>query len=243
MSLFESLRSLRGHALVGAAEYYLRPGLGRRLGGPFNGQLRRREIFEELVQRVGFDSVIECGTYRGSTTPFLQTVSGVDVDTIEANPRYFGFSRTRLARNPRIRLHLSDSRAALRRIVADGQLTARRVFVYLDAHWGDDLPLAEEVQILFGSPLQVVAMVDDFCVPDDPGYGYDDYGKGEALDSEYLDRIPGQRPRRFFPEARSDEETGLRRGCVVLADDRLADTVAACETLRHDADDVARQAA
>lgn len=231
MPLLDSLRSLRRNRVVGAAEYFLRPGLGDRLGGPFNGQARRREIYEDLVAAVGFDAVIECGTYRGSTTPFLQHTAGVDVDTVEADPRFYGFSRVRLSGSSRIRLHLSDSRAALRSFAARPDLAGRRVFVYLDAHWRDDLPLAEEVEILFGSPLSVVAMVDDFRVPGDDGYGYDAYGPDKTLDAAYLDRIPEQRFRRFYPEAPSSEETGRRRGSVVLAGAELADTVATCATL------------
>ena len=63
-------------------------------------------------------------------------------------------------------------------------------------------------------------MIDDFQVPGDAGYGYDDYGAGKILSLPYLhvDKLPGLKL--YWPSARSAEETGFRRGCLVLATGR-----------------------
>lgn len=62
-----------------------------------------------------------------------------------------------------------------------------RLFAYLDAHWGEDLPLAEKLEIVFSWDSDAIVMIDDFQVPDDPGYAYDDYGPGKALTPDLVD--------------------------------------------------------
>jgi hypothetical protein len=55
------------------------------------------------------------------------------------------------------------------------------LFFYFDAYSNEDLPLAEEIDIIFGRSPHAVVMIDDFEVTDDPGFAYDDYGPGKAL--------------------------------------------------------------
>jgi hypothetical protein len=66
----------------------------------------------------------------------------------------------------------------------DGPLrgfAGRTILFYLDAHWNDDLPLEEELELIFSVHPHAVVMIDDFQVPDDPGYQFDEYGPGKAL--------------------------------------------------------------
>ena len=220
------VQKIFGYPIFGTLEYYCRPSLRRSFGGPFNGQTFRRKIYQELLNVLRFDAIIECGTYRGTTTGYLHETSGVEIDTIEAEPRYFGFCRTRYAGNPKIRTHQGDSRTVLKRLIQEPRLAGKRVFVYLDAHWGEDLPLREELEILFTSPLQAVALVDDFRVPGDDGYGFDNYGPGKTLEVDYLTSVEHLGLRRFFPALPSQDETGSRRGCLVISKDTLAEEIA-----------------
>jgi hypothetical protein len=67
------------------------------------------------------------------------------------------------------------------------------------------------------SPLAVV-MVDDFQVPFDAGYGYDDFGPGKALTPAYIAAaMIAHKLEAYFPSTPSYAETGERRGCIVLA--------------------------
>lgn len=68
-----------------------------------------------------------------------------------------------------------------------------------------------------------VVMIDDFQVPGDPGYGFDDYGGGKVLTSACPPDMPGWRI--YYPAASSAEETGSRRGCAVLAAPDVADAL------------------
>ena len=59
-------------------------------------------------------------------------------------------------------------------------------------------------------------MIDDFEVPGDPGYGCNEYGPGLRFGPELLSAAT-QEYRHFYPATSSREETGYRRGCILLA--------------------------
>ena len=88
--------------------------------------------------------------------------------------------------------------------------------------------------VLQGRMPRAVVLIDDFAVPDDPGYGFDDYGPDAALTVTYLERSQLPRASRlFFPTVPSKEETGHRRGAAVLtADAELGEVVARTPLLR-----------
>lgn len=142
--------------------------------------------------------------------------SGLPVHTVEAVPRNFGFSRARFWPNRNVTTELGDSRTFLRDLVVRHANENTPAFAYLDAHWYDDLPLREECEILLTSSRPWVLMIDDFAVPDDTGYGYDDYGVDKNLTPEYLAPIAHLHNGLLFPRLPSEEETGARRGSAVL---------------------------
>ena len=215
MRLRTLLRRAIGDSSAGALEYFLSPRLRGSFGGPFNGQQNRQEMFRELVDRFHFSAIVETGTYRGTTTDMLARI-GVPVYTVELHPRYFSYSRMRFWWEGRPHLHLyrNDSRTFLRQLRADPSVPRENVFFYLDAHWGDDLPLREELEIIFGDWKRSVVMIDDFAVPNFD-YKFDDYGPGKALNLEYIaSLVSAHRLAVYFPALNA--ATDKDRGCVVL---------------------------
>lgn len=211
-------RHVLGERLVGQLDYLCRPELGVAWGGPFNGQEGRRAIFEALLGAVKPVAILETGTFRGTTTEYLARAA-VPVHTVERLPRNYGFAKARLRTLRNVHVAHGDSRTELRRWVEadDAPYKGQAVVAYLDAHWNADMPLVEELDILFRNCPNAVAMVDDFQVPGDAGYGFDDYGEGRALTEEYV--LPVMRNHRlaaFYPSLPSRQETGSQRGCVVL---------------------------
>lgn len=218
--LYETLLS-RTPASMAARIDLSRPSLSSAWGGPLNGQTHRRAIVREIARTYPIDQVVETGTFRGTSTEFFAAVFGVPILTIEANARYFEYSNRRLAPFPEVEVLHGDSRPALRRIAADATPT-QFPFLYLDAHWHDDLPLREELEVIARTWARCVVMVDDFEVPGDPGYGFDDYGPGKSLTAECL-RLPyldGWAV--LYPRVPSKDETGATRGCCVLLSPSLA---------------------
>jgi len=215
-------------------DYWRRPEWRETWGGPFNGQVFRQQLFVELCARISFAAVVETGTHRGSTTAYFRQNTRVPVHSFESTARHHGFARARLWRGRDVHLHHGDSRAGIAALASSGALPPGPVFFYLDAHWKGDLPLGEEVDLAFAHWPQAVAMIDDFAVPDDPGYGFDDYGPGKALTLAYLGARAAPPTAIWFPACVSSAETGAQRGSVVLARDaQLIRLITPMRTLRR----------
>jgi hypothetical protein len=210
-------------SFVGALDYHKHPESLDRWGGPFNGQCFRQMIFIDLVRACKFNTIVETGTFRGSTTLFLALNSGgAPVYTSEIRTRVFELARRRLRAIPNIHIYNSDSRKLLSTINPSSECPS---FFYLDAHWLGDLPLAEETELIARKFPSFVIMIDDFQVPGDPGYGYDDYGPGKSLSLRDFPFDSDPRFVPYFPARRSTEESGVRRGCIVLASPDLRDNL------------------
>lgn len=182
----------------------------------FNGQCFRKEIFFELLRAFDCQAIIETGTWIGNTTGFMAKNSRLPVYTCELNARFHALAKMRLAGVENIHFDLCNSIELLTKH-SKGPLSQERTFIYLDAHWYEGLPLEEEIKIIAENWKEFVIMIDDFEVPGDSGYGYDNFYESQQLDmksfSSIFDRfdlIP------FFPSVPSEQETGSKRGCVVL---------------------------
>lgn len=186
-------------------------------GGPCNGQVLRQRLLEEMAGRIGFAAVVETGTHRGTTTGFLRRLCDGPIYSFEINPRYHAFAAAKLKDLPDLHLRCCDSRSGLLDLARTQQLPRGRVLFYLDAHWTEELPLAHEIDLAFRHWPEAVVMVDDFAVPHDPGYSFDDFGAGKALKLSYLADHHIAPAGIWFSRYASHDETGARRGCVVLA--------------------------
>jgi hypothetical protein len=228
------VRALLGDERFGMLDYWRRPEWRETWGGPFNGQAFRQRMFAELCVRIAFTAIIETGTYRGTTTAYFRQSTRVPVHSFELRSRHHGFARARLWLARDVHLHRGDSRAGIAALAISRRWPRGPVFFYLDAHWEGDLPLREEVDLAFAHCGQAVIMIDDFAVPDDPGYGFDDYGPGKALTLAYLGPRAASPTAIWFPACVSSAETGARRGCVVLASDaELIRRIDSMRTLRR----------
>lgn len=198
-------------------------------GTAMNGQTARLEMVRALLHSMQPVRIIETGTYHGTTTEWFAGF-GVPVLSIEANQRAFRFAARRLARFTNVRVVRGDSVAELAKLRPEGA----PVFCYLDAHWEAHLPLRDELRMLVERFPRAVVLIDDFAVPDDAGYAFDDYGPGAALTIDYLkgSSLPAS-ARLFLPTVPSTEETGHRRGAAVVAwDPQLAELLAGMRGLR-----------
>ena len=215
------------------ATYFLSSSYNESFGHALNGQCVRQLIVMELFRHCHFKAVIETGTFRGSTTYFLAAHSKVPVYSVELRSAFHRYAKRRLRRVPNVQLFQGDSRDFLRQLARDAAIPKTRCFFYLDAHWNEDLPLAEEISVIREHWKEFVVMIDDFKIPGDEGYGFDTYGTGKELSIEYLERLAlGDEIVTAFPAISSDVESGRKRGCVVLASATLAADIARVRSLR-----------
>jgi hypothetical protein len=182
----------------------------------FNGQVVRKQIFRELLAAFPFEVILETGTWTGNTSAYMAQTSRLPVHTCELNERFHKVAKMRLAAVKGIHFELADSRQFLEK-AANSDLAAKFAFFYLDAHWYDDLPLSAELDIIERGWKNFVVMIDDFHVPGDNGYGYDVYGRSQALSIDFLANIVDSRELdAFYPSTPSSQESGMKRGCIVI---------------------------
>jgi len=197
-----------------------------------NGQRGRKEIFADLAAAFAFEIAVETGTWIGDTTGYLATTLNVPVHSCELHKIPHLVAKRRLSGIPRIRLERNDSRTfldGLRAVIP----SATRCLFYLDAHWHTDLPLAQELKIISETWRNYVIVIDDFRVPGDDRYAYDAYGRGKSLSLEDFRSVFARHDLvSFFPRLPSAQETGYKRGCVVLAPaGAIADRIRELSTL------------
>jgi hypothetical protein len=115
-----------------------------------------------------------------------------------------------------LKLYNKDSRTFLKELFQTNS-SWKMPFFYLDAHWGPDLPLADEISLIVADFAEFVICVDDFKHPD-PGYGYDRYSDETELSLEHLrPRLSlGSKPMFLYPAAPAETETGARRGTLFI---------------------------
>ena len=186
--------------------------LGRGRWVPLNGQELRQSTISTLIHSFEPDLIAETGAYLGSSTRFFAGF-GAPVVTAEKVPTHFAIARARLRSSANVVICLGDSRSVLHHL-AGPEGHARRPFFYLDAHWEEELPLRDELELVWAHWPDALVAIDDFFIPSDPGFGYDDYGPGARIDLEYCatpDDVVA-----YFPAHASDQETGLRRGTCYL---------------------------
>ena len=188
-----------------------RAGLWPGFGEPFNGQQARLAAVRHLVALHHPDVFFETGTFFGFTTRFFLG-QGAPVYSVEIKRTYHAAARLRLGCGaPELRLRRGHSLDAIPEMLAQG---FARPFVYLDAHWGSELPLEGEVAALLAGSSDVLVVVDDVRVPHDDGYSYDTFD-GVPLGLEMLDLPSGVLA--ALPAVPARDETGARRGTLYLA--------------------------
>jgi hypothetical protein len=187
-------------------------------GGPMNGQTARLEMVRSIIETCGIQQVIETGTFRGTTTEWFSEFE-IPVLSAEIRPRYALFAQLRLRHRPNVQIECLDSISALRRWSEIFEITSKRTLFYLDAHWEHHLPLRHELELIHSKFGSGIVIVDDFKVPLDADYEFDDYGPGEVLEMDYIAKCNIGQASAFFPNVKGKWEAGRKRGCVVLTSD------------------------
>jgi hypothetical protein len=150
----------------------------------------------------------------------------LQVLTCEVNPGYAAIAGHALATFAgRAQLIRADSRTFLEGILRGRDLS--RAMFYLDAHWGPVVPLLDELRLILGTYRSFVVVIDDFSVPGDDGFGYGSYAQG-VLEMEWIAPVLAEQADPvavWYPSYASANETGWKRGMVILASSEYADRI------------------
>jgi hypothetical protein len=218
--------------IQGGLEYWFRPSLASGFG-VLNGQRVRQSIFHRILTEIAIGQIIETGTFRGTTTEYFAK-AGIPIHSIEVSGKFWQYSKLRLRSLDNVTLYHGSSISQLPEICRRLTTLESPTFVYLDAHWNDYLPLRDEIEILSELLPKSVIMIDDFEVPEDRGYRFDDYGAGNRISLEYLRGAKIASPLfTYFPALSANEETGEKRGmCVATFIPEINNQLGAIELLK-----------
>lgn len=231
-----AIRNVFPKKLYGRLQYLRDTISGNVSSRPLNGQRARCLLFADIVRLYQPELILETGTFRGATSEWLAAFQ-IPIHTFESDGCNYGYASARLAVCQGVTLHHSNSVDGLREVLhLIVRNDVKRTLIYLDAHWGNYLPLADELEKIYGADIDAVVVIDDFQVADDCGYAFDDYGGVNRLALPYIAsarvkfNLVG-----FYPRTPSTQETGSRRGCLVLArkDSSALRAIEHCTLLRE----------
>lgn len=212
-----NLSGLRASRSVPELREWFATNVGSSAGFGFNGDVIRTRIVADLFQAAGCTVFLETGTYRAATTILAKRLLNCPVFSCELNLKSWLLAKIRCLPFSELSLILSDSRSFLRRMGAE--LGPQEIpFIYLDAHWYSDLPLQEELDHVASTWKRCVVLVDDYKVPDRPGFKFDRYGSDDlcvelfAMDPKKANGGVAT----CFPDYDPALETGARCGYVVF---------------------------
>jgi hypothetical protein len=154
-------------------------------GGPFGFDIHAALLVDYLIRAHRCDAILETGSHLGDTTVYLsKRYPHLPVVSCDINSTYAETAAGRLRDLPNATVEAADSRSMLGRWIGKFQ----RPFVFLDAHWLDDWPLKQELEMLRSG----VICIDDFNVGK-PGFAFDHYHGiecGPALLLPFGNRVP-----------------------------------------------------
>ncbi|HEU5155372.1 MAG TPA: hypothetical protein VFU43_00100 [Streptosporangiaceae bacterium] len=136
-------------------------------GGPFGFDITIALIVDDLIRRYACDAIVETGCFLGDTTCYLsRRYPNIPLYSCDLDAGYAAFTRRRLAGYGNARVTQEDSPDLIARV----STRHKRPFFFLDAHWGEQWPLARELEQISSG----VVAVHDFDIGH-PRFSYDEY--------------------------------------------------------------------
>lgn len=186
---------------------------------PFNGDTFIEAEVLRLKARHDLKAAAETGTCYGSTTLWLGDNFHM-VATCEIVDQYRAVAKQRRRGHknaPNMIYRPENSPEFLKKVIPafaeGGHLPA---LFFLDAHWGPNCPLLDELTAIANSGVKPVILIHDFQVPG-TDFGFDSMPDGRPFDLDlvrpYLNRIYGEgKWRHNYPT----EVAGAMRGWVSI---------------------------
>jgi len=184
---------------------------------PFNGDNFIANNFLKLKEKFNIENAVETGTFEGGTTIFLAQ-NFKNVFSIECDEPSFKKAESNIKNaNVNVNLIFGKSEEVLPSIL---NTISNNTIFYLDAHWYNDCPLKNELQLIKKFNLKPIIAIHDFLVPDSKKLGYDVYN-GQSFTYEWLkeelDAIYDKKYNYFYNNDIDSE--GAMRGIIYIFPD------------------------
>lgn len=187
---------------------------------PFNGDVFVCEEFLALKKQYNLNAAVETGSCLYSTTLWLSE-NFEKVFTVEINPEYAKHGVAKVTGKDNVKAVIgADSVDFIKTELTPDLTEEDRVIFFLDAHWGNNCPLLDELGAIsllkLNQPPLIV--IHDFCNPSDNSLGYDSYN-GQPFVYEWIQdsvEMLAQSFRTNYKHFYNTEATGARRGVVYI---------------------------
>lgn len=190
--------------------YYNRNRLG------FEGDTLLKEYVENLIKKHKIKTILEGGTYLGSTTKLFAKMA--KTYSIEIDKTYYETAKDYLTDeiiNKSVEL-FEGSTLQWMPILLE-KIKSNNYLFFCDSHWGSHNPLIEELAIIAKLKQKPFIIIHDFKVPNDPTLGYDSYN-GQDYDFNWikssLELIYGVDGYQY--EYNNDNANGAKRGIISI---------------------------
>lgn len=156
---------------------------------PFNGDTFVCQEFLKLKELYSLNVAVETGSCLYSTTKWL----GENFDkvyTVEINAEYAKAGVEKVLGMPNVKPEINDSVTFLKNLQLSEPAEpdeADRAIFFLDAHWGQNCPLMEELDAIANLKLinPPIIVIHDFFTGD-PNLGWDEYN-GQRFDYDWIE--------------------------------------------------------
>jgi hypothetical protein len=185
---------------------------------PFNGDTFVCNEFLKLKELYNLNVAVETGSCLYSTTKWLGE-NFEKVHTVEINAEYAKAGVEKVLAMPNVKPEINDSVTYLKNLqLAE---TDRAIF-FLDAHWGQNCPLIEEMDAIANMKLKYppIIVIHDFFTGD-ANLGWDEYN-GQRFDYDWIEpkvskmqSAYGHLYRHYF----NMQAEGAKRGVIYLVPD------------------------
>lgn len=141
----------------------------------FHGDRVYQSLITDLIAHLGVTHFVETGTYLGDTSRFVaESFPALPILTCEMDAQVYARARRRLRRYAQIEIVKASSADVVQDFI-DRRSKFERPLFFLDAHWYEYWPLADELKAISSAGGQAVIIVDDFEVPGHPDFAFDSY--------------------------------------------------------------------
>jgi hypothetical protein len=188
---------------------------------PFNGDHFICEEFINLRDKYGIDTAIETGSCMYSTTKWLSKNFN-NVWTVEINPIYADYGKHKIQGKANVYANVGmTSIDFIYNNLTHNLLKKEKCIFFLDAHWGENCPLLDELDGISNLGLEnpPVISIHDFYTGD-PVLGFDTY-QNQPFNYDYVKKAVEKLEQNYsckydFYYNTGEKTAGAKRGIIYL---------------------------
>ncbi len=134
-----------------------------------------KKAFKIVGKEINASSIIETGTFLGASTSLMaEMFPNKMICTVEISKKNYQRAVKNLGKYKNVKVFNDNSPYFLKKLF-ERNLVGKMPLFFLDAHWLNNWPLEDEIQIIGDKADSAVIFIDDFKVPNNLEFKFDFY--------------------------------------------------------------------